>query len=410
MSSNLTPLDTWLTESKLISDNSDQEFWDPGFDGETRVVFSRLGPYHKLFPCPPRFIPRFYHNVYSLPIEDWPITVSTGLYGGLCTITANLTVHFQSTFQYVERNMDALPDVNAHIRLSYEGLIKTAVDAELRNLKDGNWIQTGLDDVERQIENNINETLVLKHIKCRTICALKPFFEELPDESKLDGRFMQESVYLNIVKKNFEFREKQNKEFLRQEEQMEMDRLKQQDQINEIKKHRLAQESANIRHLLKEQGKQNSEQYAIEAELHAEKIKHEKRLQEIEKAAELQFQKEQQLRQMDVERQLHEQKLAHEALMKEKELKIDYKTQEAALLEQQKVEEQLEAVRIAHQTRLREMQLLAEIKELELRVEVTKNKDQYLHRQIEWLVLDKQRAELTRAIKEAEQDVDDTFG
>jgi len=37
---------------------------------------------------------------------------------------------------------------------------------------------------------------------------------------------------------------------------------------------------------------------------------------------------------------------------------------------------------------------------------VTKNKDAYLHRQIEWLVLDKQRAELSRAIKEAEHDID----
>jgi hypothetical protein len=107
---------------------------------------------------------------------------------------------------------------------------------------------------------------------------------------------------------------------------------------------------------------------------------------------------------------MQEKRLEHEAMMKEREIKVDYETQEAELLEKQKIEEQLEAARIAHQTRLREMQLLAEIKELELRVEVTKNKDQYLHRQIEWLVLDKQRAELTRAIKEAEQDVDDTFG
>ncbi len=410
MSSNLSPLEAWLNETNLIFNDSDPDFWDPGFDGESRIVYSKLGPYQKLFLCPPRFNRRFYHSVYPLPIEDWHLSVCTELYGGLCTIDAHLTVHFQATFRYVERNRDALPEVNDHIRIGYEGLIKTAVDAELRTLREGHWIESGLTDVERHIENVINEMLILKQIKCRTICALKPSFEELPDESKLDGRFMQESVYLNIVKKNFEFREKQNREFLRQEEQLEKERLKQLDQVNELKKQKLALESENIRRLLKEQGKQNIEQYAIEVELHAEKVKHEKRLQEIEKAAELQFHKEQQLRQMELERHMQEQRLAHEALMKEKEQKVDYQNQEAALLEKQKVEEQLEAARIAHQTRLREMQLLAEIKELELRVEVTKNKDQYLHRQIEWLVLDKQRAELTRAIKEAEQDVDDTFG
>jgi hypothetical protein len=48
----------------------------------------------------------------------------------------------------------------------------------------------------------------------------------------------------------------------------------------------------------------------------------------------------------------------------------------------------------------------AEIKELELRAEATKNKDEYLRREIEWLVLDKQRAELTRSIRQASQDDD----
>ncbi|MGR9086300.1 MAG: hypothetical protein ACU841_04405 [Gammaproteobacteria bacterium] len=410
MNSNLSMLDAWLNGTALDFSEQEQDFWDPGFDGESRIVYSRLGPYHKLFLCPPKFIRRFYHSVYPLPIEDWHLDVSTLLYGGLCTIEAHVTVHFQATLPYVERNTDALPDVNRHIKTGYEGLIRTATDAELRNLKEGDWIQTGLNDVERRIENIINETLILRQIKCRTICALKPCFEELPDDSRLDGRFMQESVYLNIMKKNFEFRERHNRERQRQEEQLELERLKQLDQVNELKKRQLILESENIKRLLKAQGRQNIEQYAIEAELHAEKVKHETHLREIEKAAELRFQKEQKLREMELERQLQEQRLAHEALMKVKEMEVDYKVQEAELLEKQKVEEQLEAARIAHQTRLREMQLLAEIKELELRVEVTKNKDQYLHRQIEWLVLDKQRAELTRAIKEAEQDVDDTFG
>lgn len=410
MISSLSPVDKWLTQPYSQIINSEPEFWDPGFDGESRVVHTKLGPYQKLFECPPKFVRRFYHQIYPLPIEDWHIDVATMLYGGLCTIDAKLTVHFQPTFRYVERNMDALPNVNAHIRTSYEGLIRTAVDAELRNLKDGNWIQSGLIDVERQIENVINETMVLKLIKCRTVCMLKPSFEELPDDSKLDGRFIQESVYLNIVKKNFEFREKQSRELLRQEELLETERLKQLNQVNEIKQQKLVLESENIKRLLKEQGKQNIEQYAIEAELHAEKVKHDKHLQEIEQAVELQFQKEQQLRRLELERQLHAQKLEHETQLKENELKTDYKAQEAILLEKQQIEEQWEAARIAHQTRLKEMQLQAEIRELELRVEVTKNKDQYLHRQIEWLVLDKQRAELSRAIKEAEHDVDDTFG
>ena len=66
----------------------------------------------------------------------------------------------------------------------------------------------------------------------------------------------------------------------------------------------------------------------------------------------------------------------------------------------------MEAEKIEHQQRLHQMQLDAEIKELELRAEATKNKDEYLRREIEWLVLDKQRAELSRSIREASQDDD----
>ena len=54
--------------------------------------------------------------------------------------------------------------------------------------------------------------------------------------------------------------------------------------------------------------------------------------------------------------------------------------------------------------RLYQMQLDAEVKEIAQRAEATKNKDEYLRREIEWLVLDKQRAELTRLIREADED------
>ena len=57
--------------------------------------------------------------------------------------------------------------------------------------------------------------------------------------------------------------------------------------------------------------------------------------------------------------------------------------------------------------RLHQMQLDAEVKELELRAESTKSKDEYLRREIEFLVLDKQRAELTRLIREAGQGEDE---
>jgi uncharacterized protein YpbB len=92
--------------------------------------------------------------------------------------------------------------------------------------------------------------------------------------------------------------------------------------------------------------------------------------------------------------------------LKERELDAAIKAQETFQLEWQKIQERLEEEKIKHQSRLKEMQIEAELKEMELRTEKTQNKDAYLRREIEWLVLDKQRAELTRAIKEAERNTE----
>ncbi|MDD1629133.1 MAG: hypothetical protein LUQ48_01770 [Methylococcaceae bacterium] len=434
MSNNLSPLDAWLSGENNAF-NSSQLFWDPGFDAERRVVVSRLGPYHKLFERPQNFIPRFFHRVYSLPIDDWHLTTETRLYGGFCIMTTELQIHFQPTLKYVQRNIDALPEVNQQIKSSYESVIKDIVNAELSHLKDGLWVQTGLGAMERQIESVINETLILKHIQCRAICALSPVFAELTDDEKLDGRFTQESIYLNVMQKHFEFREKQNQELFRQEEELERLRLehkqKQLEAINqedEIQRQKQALEAEAIKRRLKEEEAQRLEQHAIETRLHEEKTKHEMHLKEIELEAEIQYNRQQQL---DLQKQA--QQLEHERLLKDlkrdsemkdyekerlqwlqgkeqelrlKQLELDaeLKEQELHQLERQKVQEKLEAEKLEHQNRIHQMQLDAEIKELELRAEATKNKDEYLRREIEWLVLDKQRAELTRSIRQASQD------
>jgi len=406
MSSNNPDLDAWLSGINPL-DESSQEFWDPGFDVERKVVFSKLGPYRKLFLCPPKFLPLFYHTVYPLRIEDWHLDVTVNLYAGFCRMEADLNIHFQPTLKYAERNLESLPDLNQQIKASYEGLIKDLVAAELRNLKDGNWVQAGLANVEKAIEVVINETMILKQIQCRAVCVLKPTFEEIPDAAKPDGRFIQESIYLNVLQKHFEFREKQNQELFRQEEELDLQRLKHINQENEIQQQMQALKAENTKRLLEEQRKQLIQQYEVEKRLHAEKIKHEKQLQEIEQAADIEYKKDQLPKLHELELQLHSKKLKHDTMLKEKELEAAITAQETFQLEWQKIQERLEEEKIKHQSRLKEMQIEAELKELELRREASQNKDAYLRREIEWLVLDKQRAELTRAIKEAEKNTGD---
>jgi hypothetical protein len=445
MSNNKSLLDDWLTQTNYdLLNPSAHDFWDPGFDAERRVVLSKFGTYTRLYLRPQKFIRRFFHTVYPLPVEEWQLNMETVLYSGFCTLQTSLNIHFQATFNYAQRNMESLLDINHHITLSYEGLIRDIVDAELRSTKDGNWILTGLADLEKKIENIINETLLLKHIQCRTTCALKPFFEELTDDAMLDGKFAQETVYFNVLKKNFEFREKHNQELFRQSEELEVQRLQHKQtqlekmqQEDEIQRQQLALQAENKRRLLEEQEKHLSDEYEIKARLHTQKLSHEKQLRELEQNTETQMLLNQQPKQHELELRLLSNKIQHDSRLKEQELDAEIKIfetqqtkwnlakeqlqtdkikqeerlkqnelaaeireQEVYQREKQQIQERLEAEKIQHQAKLKEMQLDAERKELELLAEASKYKENYLHKEIEWLVLDKQRAELARAIRE----------
>ncbi len=376
MNSNKSALEAWLAGENPELADSGQGSWDPGFDGDRQVVLSSLGPYRRLFQRPQKFIPRFFHTVYSLPIEDWYLRARNELYGGFCVIETELNIHFQPTFKYVERNMEVLPEINKSIKISYEGLVRDVIDGELSNLKDGSWIKTGLAHVERRIETVINEALMLRHIQCRTICTLKSAFEEISDDVALNDRFNLEAIYLSVMQKNFEFREKQNQELLRQEEELELQRLahkkKQLQQINqedEMQRRQQALKAENMKRLLDEQGQQYSEQYVIKTRLHSEKIKHEKQLQEIDESEEVEYKKNQQIRQQQLERLVQMKKREHEIFLKEQ-------------------------------------QIAAEIKEMELRSEVSKKKSEFMRQEIDVLELEKQRVELAQTIKKASKDID----
>ncbi len=471
MTTNLSPLDAWLSGEHNESLNN-LEFWDPGFDAERRVVVSHLGPFYRLFERPENFIPRFYHRIYSLPITDWQLSIKTRLYDGFCTITTDLNIYFQATLQYAEKSQDTLSEINRQIKTRYECLIKDTVTAELSQLKDGLWVQTGLTEMERNIENVLNETLISKHIQCRVMCTLTPTFLALTDDEQLNGRFTQEAIYLNVMQKNFEFREKQSLELFRQEEELEALRLEHQQkqlesiyQDDEIQRQKQAMEAAVSNRRLEEQAAQRIEQQLIETRLHqqnivhdtqlreielaaeiqfqedklnrlhVEKTKHEHQLREIELAAEIQFQKDQQkqLQQLELEKQLlqfdhdrvlkdrkkqqeakeyvqqHQNWLAEkdqEQKLKQLELDAELKTIESQQLKRQKLKEKLEADKILHQNRVQLMQLEAEAKERELHAEAIKSKDEYLRKEIEFLVLDRQRSELSKSIRIANLDVD----
>jgi hypothetical protein len=207
-------------------------------------------------------------------------------------------------------------------------------------------------------------------------------------------------------------------------------------QEDEIQRQKQTLVAEATKRQLEEQAAHRIEQHAIEMRLQVEKTNQQMELKEIELAAEIQYQKDLQIRQQELDLQKQAQQIEHARVLKElqrdaetreyekerlqwlqgkeqeqrlKQLELDaeLKEQEIHQLERQKIQERLEAVKIEHENRLHKMHLDAEIKEVELRAEATKSKDEHLRREIEWLVLDRQRAELTRSIKAASQNEDD---
>lgn len=442
-----SPLEQWLAEISAEADSLSNT-WDPGFDGGRQLVIAKLGPFQSTYLRPLQFNPRFYHRTFPLPVDEWRFNSQIKLYGDFCTVDALLTIRFQATIKYAQTNLEAFPNINQHIKSRCEGVIKDAVDQELYKLANGDWVEQGLSPVERRIEIQINETLMLQNVQCRALCEMLTTFSELPDPNKLDSRFAHDDIYLKILKKNFETQEHQNKERLRQELVLEQQRLERQqrliDQYNQEQSlHRIEQEQAalNLKRRLEEQERQLNEQFLIEERVHREQVYHEQNLKRMEQEAAAQAQQEIQAKQLETEQQLLQDRLEHQHRIKEIQLAAEItdfeKNQEAwnatherlriekieqekrlkhleneaklALLdtnqsEEQKVQERLLMEKMTHEARLKDMELEMQIQEHEKRFAATQQLDNYLRRDIELLILEKHRGELLQEVKKTKLD------
>ena len=315
--------------AELQSNNSiaDPDVWEPGFAGERQIVYSRLGPFVRCYAKPDKFIKRFYHRLYPLPIEDWQITARKQLFGGFCTIDATLDLRFQASHQFAIANMESLAEINPFIKHRFKELILDVLDRDLHNLELTDWVQTGLNDTEKQIETAINEALIVQKIQCRALCRLKPRFVELSDDLELDDRFIHKSIYIEVMRKNFECREYQKQESFRQEELLRQQQLEhKQKLLDQIDKEggllsiKQEKEANNLKRQLVEKERQKDEVHVIERRLHARELAHNNFLMEMEVEAETQNQEKKQALQQQAEKKILDSKLEHDTLIKEKEL------------------------------------------------------------------------------------------
>ncbi|MDP1664880.1 MAG: hypothetical protein Q8L79_07095 [Methylobacter sp.] len=417
MNSSRTEIDKWFIDGVLANDDlAISEVWEPVFDADRQLVHTKFGPYWKLFLRPERFIKRFYHRVYPLPIENWLITQQIKLYDGFCTIDVVLDIRFQASLKYALGNMDILSDINGHIKKAYEDLLINLINKELLNLSDGSWVQKGVTDIENKISLAASEMLILQNIQSQILCTLKPSFEEFPDV-----QLAQEHVYLCVLKKSFEFNDTKREELFRQEQEIEQQKLehkqKQLDQLNrdaELDRLKQAQEALNRKLLLEEKEKQLLEQFEIEKRLHAKQVKQDNSLKEITLEADIEEQQKHEASLRLAEQKTHMESLAHQAKLKEKELEADiakYENQQARWRESK---DKIHAQQVAFEQRQKQLefdtgvenQKRREQQRLEMQKESYQKKkesDIYLRREIELLTLEKQRLELQLAIKDAKK-------
>lgn len=326
-------LERWLAGEDVWSEQYPAaDHWVAGFDADRQVVLFKLGPFKRIYLRPLKFTKRFYHQLYPLPIADWPYRKQICLFDNFCRIEIDLRLRFQATLAYALRNSELLPSINQHIQETYADLLDDIVNRELLKLADGGWVHTGLGQIETAISASICELLAMQHIQSQAVCAMAAEFDEFPDVQL--GR---QHVYLNVLKKTFEINEQKNRELSRQnrllekqkilEKQLELEHL---NELTELELQAQALEAEKQRRLLEDREQQLAEQLIVEKRLYAQRIRHEAELKEIQMESDLQVLENNQARQRLADSRLLDEQLAQQARMENKKMLAEIQRRENA--------------------------------------------------------------------------------
>lgn len=271
------------------------EYWEAGFEGGRAVVVTRLGPITRVSPRPARFVKRFYHQVYALPVQDWLLPVEPLVLGTFCTITASVAIRYQPTLRYARENLEALPELSSHVRKTQQMLLKDQVEEVLNGMEaNADWLEQGCVHLERAIERNINEQMAVRNIQCRTRCRITPSFGSLEDGDASSPWSRHRAVYQEVLRRRnaaeVQARQEAHQRTLDEqrrklEQEEEMHALEKREE--ELRKARLEREIESLRAELIAEEVLQSEQRDSEARLREEQIRHTARLRELEMDAEL---------------------------------------------------------------------------------------------------------------------------
>ena len=395
--------------------DEDNGLWIAGFEGDRRVVLSKLGPWQRLFARPGNYVKRPYHRVYELMIEDWAITLDPPAMGPLCNLTAALSIRFQPTLAFAREHMEHIAGLGQHIRLSYVSLVKDAAEAELRELESSGWLDQGLTRLERRIEGLVQELLAIRDIQSRCQCHIEATFADI-DPERLDRDIASDNparnrIALQILKQRRDTleriaREQQEQQLLEQRLLLEqqhrhrenLERLARDQEEQSLLEQRLALEQQqrsreNLERLTREQQEQDILEQRLMLEQEQRKREILERLSHDQQAQELQ----QQQRKLDHQRQLldlmREESLILKAQQEERiqQARDELQVNETCEADKIRAELRVERERIRHEALRNRLETEAAMEEQQRRATSFGEVQAHLQKEIELLAMERQR-------------------
>ena len=267
--------------------------WVAGFEGDRRIVLSRIGPWRKVFECPPNYVPRPHHQVFELGIEDWTLHLAPPPLSQLLKINASLDIRFQPTLGFARRHLEHLDNLGRHLRAVFQPLLVDAAEDELRELESGAWLEIGHGALERRIEMLIQELLALQEVQSRCRCRIEATF------TKIDAEQLHKDIHSTDPARNLvalqllrQQRDSQERLAREQHEQALLEqriRLEQQKDLLEIEKQATdlvraqeAEATERERERIQAEEQRKLEKIASEGRLIQERLRIEAEIRELE--------------------------------------------------------------------------------------------------------------------------------
>lgn len=289
--------------------------WIAGFEGDRWIVLTQLGPFQRITLKVPGQRRKPYQRFFLLAIEEWSLSLSPPPLGQLCELTATLDIRFQATLAFARQHPDHLEQLGDRVRTIYQPLILDAAEEGLRTLESGQWLEAGCADLERAIEEVIQELLALRNIQSRCHCRIDPRFKAL-DPEQLDADLAssdpsRNQVALRLLQQQRDAqsriaREQHEQRLLEQRLRLEQraEQLELLRQETDLIKAMEAEATLKVREQILADERRKAEQLQSEGRLAQERLSLETRIRAMEMQASLEEKKQREANHPDVQAHL----------------------------------------------------------------------------------------------------------